>query len=146
MGDIHSATIDDCEQIATLLSDYFAKFNDYVGFPKYKTDYDLMLRTVKERISDVSSNFKYFVMTDGDNLLGFVNILTTKQVGELLILLLTEQNKNQENTDALVNFAVETLSDSGAPSIYTEVAEFETLTKQTLERHGAKLAYSAVVL
>lgn len=123
----------DIEYLSSSLSSFFGKSNEYFGFAKYKTDLSLMQKIVTERINDGSSEYKYFVAEEGENILGFVNILLSKETPEILLLL----GEAPEVEEELLKVAIVEFENIGVDSIYGEVGVWSD-THALLEKYNAE--------
>lgn len=142
--DAHSGHV---EAIAKRLSEYFTKVNLFYGFEKYKTDEALMLKHVKQRIEGQDQEFKYFVLeNDNNEQIGFVNILITPNVGEILVVDLLQEYESRENMQLLVDAAVQALKDANVPVIFTEIPHVQDSFLKVFEGHGGRVVtYRSVI-
>ncbi len=110
------------EYISASLSNYFSTANKYFRHPKYKDDYDLMLKHVSKRISDPEGGFLYFVAQEDGDPVGFVNILIGENnFGSILVVI----GESREVKKALLEKAVSYFKERNATGIYGEVMEFD---------------------
>ncbi|MBP8707727.1 MAG: hypothetical protein KBH94_03260 [Caldisericia bacterium] len=126
---IRSANESDISYIANSLSDYFERTNFLIGFPKYKNDSELMLKVVSNRISDKNSEYKYIVAEDDKGLHGFLNILTSEESPEILIII----GDSKEVKGRLLDEAINLMSSLVFPSVIGEMNkgdELEDLIKE----------------
>ncbi len=97
---IEKALLTDSHKIAELLSLHYQYLNKNLGQDYYSFDLELMKKHVMERIMNTKSDFSYFVCREntGDlDFLGFVNVLSQNNRGEILVLLLNESIENSSN-------------------------------------------------
>lgn len=139
---ITEATLDDVEFISSYLEKHYIKLNNLVGYPKYRSEFEVMERNVRKRIKDESSLFKYFIARDEhEQSLGFVNILLDINHPELLHL---EVIPNANNKEEVANLLLDTIYDKfrgiGVKNITTEVAKFNSIMLESLRGRGAVMS------
>lgn len=120
--EISIANSNHIEYISASLSNYFSTANKYFRHPKYKDDYNLMLKHVSKRIANPEEGFLYFVAQEDGDPLGFVNILIDENnFGSILLVI----GESRDVKKALLEKAVSYFKERKVTGIYGEVMKFD---------------------
>lgn len=132
--EIRYANSSDTEYISHKLSTYFEETNSHLGFPKYKTDIELMSKVVSERVSDTQSEYKYLVALEEDEVVGFINILLSEETPELLIVI----GDSIEIKRSLIQEALSIFKENGYTFVLGEVGQWDD-TKNLIEEFNGEV-------
>lgn len=135
------ANSSDTEYISQKLSTYFEEANSHFGFPKYKTDIELMSKVVSERVSDTQSEYKYLVALDEDEVVGFINILVSDNTPEILAVI----GDSIEIKKSLIQEAVSIFKEKGYSSVSGEVGQWDD-TKNLIEEFNGEVVQLRYIL
>lgn len=145
MKRIIPATLEFLSFITGLLSRDYQKMNAALERSFYQTDEERLEKYVKECILK-GTDCQYFVMVDEGGIpIGYIVLLVGKRAEILMLGVRDEQGAN-ELIEELVKFGITSLKESGAEYITFEVAPYEELYRNILEKYNAKSLVSRFVL
>jgi hypothetical protein len=131
--EISIASSDHIEYLSASLSDYFSTANKHFKHPKYRDDYNLMLKHVSKRISNPEEGFLYFVAQEDKEPVGFVNILVDENnFGSILLVI----GESKDIKKALLEEAVKYFKERKVTGVYGEVMKFDTDSVEILKDMG----------
>lgn len=136
---VSKATLQDSPVLASLLNSHFLKINQIFGYNKLKSGHERLENILSERIRDEESQFKYFVLKDNQTTIGFVNIMLTKDISEILVLLIMDEYRDKTNTEMLLNFAIEQFKVLGIKRFLTEVNTPDEIFRNSIINKGANI-------
>ena len=139
--EIRSASSNDIEYISHKLSIYFDETNSHFGFPRYKTDIELMSKVVSERVSDTQSEYKYLVALDEDEVVGFINILLSEETPEILVVI----GDSIEIKKSLIQEALSIFKENGYTFVLGEVGQWDD-TKNLIEEFNGEVVQLRYIL
>jgi hypothetical protein len=125
MINIINAPVDAAETISQMLVDYYIYINQTYGLDVYKTDYQIMLKHVSQRLQDPASLFKYFLVVDENGKsVGFANVLT-KPIGEILVIYLIPEANNEGNAEKVLDFVIDQFKVAGTSHIIASLGDVD---------------------
>lgn len=123
------------EYVSASLSNYFSKVNKYFKHPKYKDDYDLMLKHVSKRIPNPDEGLVYFVAEEDGEPVGFINILIDENnFGSILLVI----GESKDIKKGLLEEAVSYFKENKVTGVYGEVMMFDKESVEILKGMGIK--------
>lgn len=135
---IQMASVDMAENIVDMLISRFAELNAQLGYDKYKTDREKILRKVVERLTTNSEGFVYFVLMEEDVFKGFVNCLVGQGVAEIVALELVPSSDTEENAMQLISYAIDYFRKNNISNVLTEVSSRQISYFNALKKVNAK--------
>lgn len=144
---VTNGSINHTVPISNLLVDHYHRLNSRFGYNRYKTNLERISEIVSERLSDKHSIYKYIVLEDSEGeFAGFVNMMFTKDISEILMLEMPPNYNTYENASLLFNAAMNEFKRQNVKQILTEISPEEPHYKRLFEEiNGEVLLWTATV-
>lgn len=121
------------EYISSSLSEYFKEINARYGFPKFRDDYDLMLKHVSKRIESEDKDFIYLVAEQNESPVGFINLLVDENGNGSILAI---KGNKEETKRLLLERAITYFKENGIKKIHGEIVSYDTESRGILESLG----------
>ncbi len=139
------ATITNISPISNLLVDRFQKINTHFGYNRYKTNLERIQEVVSERINDKNSPYKYLVLqNEREEFVGFINLLFSKDVCEILLISVYPEYDTYDNIKLLFDEGLKLLRIANPQRIITELTDEDVHFKQLLREMNSKIIMNIV--
>lgn len=133
MYKIVESKADHLEKIASLLANHFESLNRQVGSHIYQTDAHVMMKYLKKRHQNKRSNFKYFSLIDhSDEFLGFVNIYIKNGEGEVIAMLLTNEDDTETKNICLLRCCEKVLGSHGIHQTHAKISSEDSMVRDAI--------------
>ncbi len=132
---------EDFEYISPLREQTMHELNELVGYQKYKINEEKFKTRFYDYLTNPHLPYKYFTLaTDTGEFAGFVNLLFTKNLGEILLARLRSEYETEENMNIMLIQSINLFKSAGIPKVLTEIPFTENLFKKCFQQLQGKIA------
>jgi predicted transcriptional regulator YheO len=133
MYKIVESQADHLEKIASLLAKHFESLNRQVGSHIYQTDAHVMMKYLKKRHQNKRSNFKYYsLINENNDFLGFVNLYIKNTEGEVIAMLLTNEDDAESKNTYLLRCCEQVLGSYGIQQTHAEISSTDSMVSEAI--------------